>query len=361
MKSLDLFEDDLDELVQQKKQKLQKLDIHTTNKDSFAVCIPQKLEVILFFNSNRQKESNTNTYSTFKHNDDPVATENKQQHTLQKEKIEEKMIHKEENNSIFLRTPLMNKYVFKSNQYIIFNQSFWDKDFSLAKSISEKIKVIEAKMDHATDIVVNCTTGIYITTMQQLIQGDGTPSNEFIVLKQSLLNVKQHFHEVYVVATMQESQTCKFHMIEKLQKLQIICLSINICVLFVSQQDCAFWCLEIIKLKRPQILKQSPFNEDVLENEQDLVFLGECGLTLFQAVKILEQSSLEQFIQCSIEDKLQKFGNIITPDLLVRLSKILSKSKSKSKSKLKSKLKLKSQSNSLLLRQGTVYASSKVY
>ncbi|KAI5950682.1 hypothetical protein KGF57_004230 [Candida theae] len=201
------------------------------------------------------------------------------------------------------------EYQFASNQYIALTQSFWNKDYTTAKTLSEKLCVIEVKFGHAVDIVINTTSAIYTTSADLLIQGDGK-STEFLILEE-ILTMKQHFHRLYIVAIVNTPSFVDYAG-PKLAKLQLICLSLNINLLFVSQEDVLLWCLEIIHSESPQLIDE-PLD---LEN-QHCVFLCECGLTYFQSREILKMTSLDEFITCTVEEKLKKFKDLVTPELLV--------------------------------------------
>ena len=175
--------------------------------------------------------------------------------------------------------------------------------------MSEKISVLEVKFSHAVDIVINTTSAIYITAADLLIQGDGKSTN-FLILKE-VLTMKQHFHKLYIVAVVNTASFVANAGI-KLQTLQLICLGLNIKLLFVSNEDALLWLLEIIELEPPQFV-----DEPVDLDNQQYGLLCECGLTYFQAQEILQRTSLEAFISSSVDEKLKKFKELVTPELLV--------------------------------------------
>ncbi|CCE39996.1 hypothetical protein FOB58_003334 [Candida parapsilosis] len=207
------------------------------------------------------------------------------------------------------------EYQFPPKQYIALSQSFWNKDYTLAKSLSEKISVLEVKFSHAVDIVINTTSAIYITAADLLIQGDGKSTN-FLILKE-VLTMKQHFHKLYIVAVVNTASFVANAGI-KLQTLQLICLGLNIKLLFVSNEDALLWLLEIIESEPPQFV-----DEPVDLDNQQYGLLCECGLTYFQAQEILQRTSLEAFISSSVDEKLKKFKELVTPELLKSVRRVL--------------------------------------
>ncbi|KAI5967157.1 hypothetical protein CANMA_003214 [Candida margitis] len=203
------------------------------------------------------------------------------------------------------------EYQFPSNQYIALSQSFWNKDYLLAKGLSDKrIGIVEAKFNHAVDIVINTTSAIYTTPAELLVQGDGK-TTDFLILEE-LLTMKQHFHRLYVIAIVNTPSFVEFAG-PKLQTMQLICLAIDIKLLFVSRDDALLWCLEIIDSEPPQIINNEPIDLD----NQHFGLLCECGLTYFQAHALLQKTSLTAFISCTVDEKLKNFKELVTPELLV--------------------------------------------
>lgn len=288
--NLATYHDDTDALVKLVATKKRKLN-------SKVVDIPQELALLLFLRPKEKKEQvgDKQEAKDKKEAKEDISTESK---------IPQYSVFFDSSFSESTK-----EYQFPSNQYIALSQSFWNKDYTTAKSLSEKLGVIEVKFSHAVDIVINATSAIYITPADLLIQGDGK-STEFLIL-QELLTMKQHFHKLYIVSVANTPSFVEYAGI-KLQTLQLICLAINIKLLFVSKEDILLWLLEVIELEPRQLIDE-PID---LENQQ-YGLLCECGLTYFQAREILKMTSLEKFIASSVDEKLKKFKELVTPELLV--------------------------------------------
>lgn len=281
------YHDDTDALVKLVASKKRKLDTKV-------IDIPQELALLLFLHPKTKQEK------------DVVEAKEEAEDTSKESRAPQYSIFFDSSFSESTK-----EYQFPSNQYIALSQSFWNKDYPTAKSLSEKLHVVEAKFTHSVDIVINTTSAIYTTPADLLIQSDGK-STEFLIM-QEILTIKQHFHKLYIVAIVNSPSfvTCAGF---KLKKLQLICLALNIKLLFVSKEDVLLWCLEIIDLESPQLIEESFDLEDQLR-----VLLCECGLTYFQAMEVLKVTSLEEFIKSSVDDKLKKFKELVTPELLVRI------------------------------------------
>ncbi|KAI5958734.1 uncharacterized protein KGF55_005733 [Candida pseudojiufengensis] len=268
--------DELDILIQKKKRKLNK----TTD-------IPTELSLISFL----QPKSKTPEL-------DP---------------IQEPQTFQFQDTTIL--TDSSKKISYDSNQYILINQKSWDKNYSLLKSIETKINLIECHLNYLVDIIVNLTTGIYITKINLLTQINS--KGEYLILA-DLIEMKLHFHKLYILAIGNESSL--IHGGEILQKFQLICSSLNIIILFISKDDLELWCFEIFEI-------EEPYKNDFLIDIEDLNcnLLCEFGLNYFQANHILQNYTLKQFIEYSLNDKIKYFGNFICIDLLKKTEFIVSK------------------------------------
>ena len=91
------------------------------------------------------------------------------------------------------------------------------------------------------DIIVNVTTGIYCTLSDYLLQSDG--HCEFLILKTLLLkSISIH----YSFATVSTPIFLK-HSTEKIQKLQVLCMSLNIKLFLIPPHDLTVWILQVLK------------------------------------------------------------------------------------------------------------------
>ncbi|KAG7663734.1 uncharacterized protein J8A68_002743 [[Candida] subhashii] len=217
-------------------------------------------------------------------------------------------------SSFSISETLSNKvYEFTQAQYILINQTLWQKDYKLAKDIMGNIQSLEVQFANDVDMIINCQTGIYIAGSNYLLQGDS--KNEYLILP-SLLSIKQCLHKLYFVILLENSYFLNYGG-EKLQKIQLICMSLNIKCLLIPPEDAFIWIMEIIEVEKPEEL-DDPMPQDC----EECAFLCECGLSYFQCNFILQRMTLNEFILSNIEEKLKLLSNSVTCELLYRLEHI---------------------------------------
>ncbi|EMG46516.1 hypothetical protein G210_3237 [Candida maltosa Xu316] len=225
----------------------------------------------------------------------------------------------EEDTSIDFSTSF-SEVSFSPNQGIIVDQSLWEFSFQLANELSEKITVIEMKLTYPVHIIINARVGIYLVNSDFLLQTDNV--GHFLILDK-FLEAKHHLHSLYIVCIVNNSLFFQ-HGGDKLQKLQLICVSINIKLVLVSPDHTLSWIFEIINLEEPESLS------DFVDLNCDTVsFLVDVGLTYFQINRILHHCSFEEFIELDTKSKIQMFGNFIHPEILYELDTIFDQKLSK--------------------------------
>ncbi len=158
------------------------------------------------------------------------------------------------------------------------------------------------------DIIVNVTTGIYCTLSDYLLQSDG--HCEFLILK-TLLLLKKHFHSLFVFATVSTPIFLK-HSTEKIQKLQVLCMSLNIKLFLIPPHDLTVWILQVLEVEGPE--KSSRFIDT---DNPDGNFLSECGLSYFQVNQVLQRCSFNEFLVMDTKEKINQFREIVTSELIV--------------------------------------------
>ena len=201
-----------------------------------------------------------------------------------------------------------NKSAFAATQHIIINETLWDTNNQLAKSLSDVVHIFEMKIKLPIDIIVNVTTGIYCTLSDYLLQSDG--HCEFLILT-TLLLLKKHFHSLFVFTTVSTPIFLK-HSTEKIQKLQVLCMSLNIKLFLIPPHDLIVWILQVLRVEGPE--KSTHFIDT---NNPDGNFLSECGLSYFQVNQVLQRCSFNEFLVMDTKEKINQFGEIITSELIV--------------------------------------------
>lgn len=214
----------------------------------------------------------------------------------------------EEINSSVLSITTIDKSVFAKTQHIIINETLWDTNYQLAKSLSDVVHALEMKIKLPIDIIVNATTGIYCTLSDYLLQSDG--HGEFLILK-TLLHLKKHFRSLLLFSTVSTPIFLKYNS-KKLQKLQVLCMSLNIKLFLIPPQDLVVWILQVLNVEGPE---NSTLSVDTDDQEGNL--LAECGLSYFQVNQVLQRCSFDEFLIMDTKEKINQFGEIITSELIV--------------------------------------------
>ncbi|RCK65144.1 hypothetical protein Cantr_00566 [Candida viswanathii] len=201
------------------------------------------------------------------------------------------------------------RHSFSPTQHIIINQKMWDTDYHLATNLSKAIHVIEAKLDYPVDIIVNATVGICLTTWDHLLQVD--TDNSFLVLE-DFVRCKLYLRSIAVVAIVTNPWFLE-HSGENLQRLQVTCLAFDIRILLVLQEEALPSILELIDLEGPEELDNDTTDRD----DRSCTFLCECGLSYFQANRIVMEYGFEKFITSSLQEKLDQLTDLLPSEFLV--------------------------------------------